>query len=722
METFQYERAVICFSKAITLQPDQTQLYVGQAEAYLQLCDFQSALVCYRKASVLEPRPYRDRLAVIFYLQGQHLLDRCHFAEALEAFSQAAQLKPGCRAYTVRSLVCLTAAGHHTEALQLVNDWMASDSLTSDLYVLRARLHKRLHQDVRSALALNPSCPEAGALLQQLRRAAERARQKAVDRAVVGQLPEALCMINVALDNCPRDAQLYLFRGILYRRLKDFIAAIEDLVQAVELSGEEEEEVRGQVDAVRDSEDRRASLEEQVGFQLVLTYNDFAVELFGRGQFAEATLLLNKAIEEEKDQPGLYLNRGDYQQAEEMMSPDDPDVRLRLAVLHNTLGLFCFQGGRFQEAADMFSLALQYNPRAAQYYENRSKAFRKLMNTDGARRDLICLLVLDPTNEELPPMLMSLFPGCSAANVLSGPEGRAVRAQLMETEQQRLNETLQRLSLTDVSAESPSGEKLKLPGNEERIQMMVKNLQQAVESGHNSIQPPRTTQRAQRDPASPAGPSESSRTQRVQRDPASPTRPNKSSRTQRVQRDPASPTGPSEPSGTQRVQRDPASPTGPNKTNRSQQAQRDPTSPTGTSESNGTQRVQRDPTRPTGTSESNRNERVQQEPASPAGPSESNGTQRVQRDPTSPTGTSESNGTQQVQQEPASPTGTSESNRNQRVQQDPTSPAGPNKSNRNQQVRQDPTKPTGPSKPSGTQQVQQDPASPAGPSESSRIQ
>lgn len=35
----------------------------------------------------------------------------------------------------------------------------------------------------------------------------------------------------------------------------------------------------------------------------------------------------------------------DYRQAEEMMSPDDPAVRLRLAVLHNTLGSFDFQQG-----------------------------------------------------------------------------------------------------------------------------------------------------------------------------------------------------------------------------------------------------------------------------------------------------------------------------------------------------------------------------------------
>lgn len=35
----------------------------------------------------------------------------------------------------------------------------------------------------------------------------------------------------------------------------------------------------------------------------------------------------------------------DYQQAEEMMSPNDPTVRLRLAVVHNTLGSLSFQEG-----------------------------------------------------------------------------------------------------------------------------------------------------------------------------------------------------------------------------------------------------------------------------------------------------------------------------------------------------------------------------------------
>lgn len=44
--------------------------------------------------------------------------------------------------------------------------------------------------------------------------------------------------------------------------------------------------------------------------QLVLTYNDFAMECFKRRHFESAALLLNKAIKEEKKEKGLYLNRG----------------------------------------------------------------------------------------------------------------------------------------------------------------------------------------------------------------------------------------------------------------------------------------------------------------------------------------------------------------------------------------------------------------------------
>ncbi|TKS78190.1 Tetratricopeptide repeat protein 16 [Collichthys lucidus] len=473
----QIEKAVICFSKAITLQPEQTRLHVSQAEAYLQLCDFQSAAACYKQARLLEPGAFSDRLAFIYYLQGQCLFDQGLFLDAVEAFRKAAEVKPGCSAYRIRSLACLTAAGHHSDCLKLLNDCIASDGPTSDYYIFRARLHKLLHQtskcyqDVKLALALSPTCPNARAMLLQLQEASEYARQKAVDRALAGHLPEALNMINIALQNSPEDERLYLFRGTLYRRLKDFTAAIEDLVQAVELSEKQER------------------------------------ECFSRGLYAEATLLLNKAIEEEKGQAGLYLNRGDcffkqgdwsfaladYQQAEEMMQPNDPAVRLRSAVLHNTLGSFCFQDGRFSEAADMFSLAIQHNPEVSQYYENRLKASRKVSNLEQARQDLICMLILDSTNEEVLPLLMNLFPGCSVSNILSSPAGQAVRVQLMDTiqacrssssDQQKLTEQLQKMTLTNETTEpqaeesSEAEKELKLCVNQQEMQITLKSLLQ----------------------------------------------------------------------------------------------------------------------------------------------------------------------------------------------------------------------------------------------------
>ncbi|CAG5917533.1 unnamed protein product [Menidia menidia] len=470
----QYEKAIVCFQKAVALQPEQVLghrvhvsagLYVSQAEAFLQLCDFQSAAAAYKQACDLQPGVFCPRLAFVYYLQGQCFLDQGLFDEALRAFSRAAEVKPSCRAYESRRLACLLAAGRLTDCLELL-DGCISRSPTADLYVLRARLHKQLGQDAEAALGLSPACSDAAALLQQLLDAGEDARQQAVGRALSGQLHQALCLINVALELRPKDARLYLFRGTLFRRLKEFTAAIEDLIQTLELS----------------EEDKSSSVHQEAPFQLVLTYNDFAVQCFGRGLYEEAIRLLNKAIEREKSLAGLYLNRGDcffqqrdwcyaladYLQAEEMQ-PDEPAVRRRLAVTHNTLGTFCFQDGHFQDAVDEFSLAIRYNPTVSRYYESRSKAFRKLLRLRGAREDFICMLILDPSNEEVPPMLMNLFPGSSVSDVLDSPKGRAIRAKLTDTIQtwssshpERLSKSFQNMSVTNNNAASQSEAEMEL--------------------------------------------------------------------------------------------------------------------------------------------------------------------------------------------------------------------------------------------------------------------
>lgn len=93
-------------------------------------------------------------------------------------------------------------------------------------------------------------------------------------------------------------------RGTLRRRLEDFTAAIEDLVSAIELS----ESVRE--DALGERQEGSEKLREEAHAQLVLTYNDFAVHCFSRGFYTEASMLLSKAIEDQRDESGLFINRG----------------------------------------------------------------------------------------------------------------------------------------------------------------------------------------------------------------------------------------------------------------------------------------------------------------------------------------------------------------------------------------------------------------------------
>ena len=74
----------------------------------------------------------------------------------------------------------------------------------------------------------------------------------------------------------------------------DFNAAIDDYLLALDKTDHNEE----------------SSLYIDTQRQLLLTYNDFAVECFSKNFFEEAIILLNKAIKGEKAEKGLYINRG----------------------------------------------------------------------------------------------------------------------------------------------------------------------------------------------------------------------------------------------------------------------------------------------------------------------------------------------------------------------------------------------------------------------------
>nr|XP_020730576.1 tetratricopeptide repeat protein 16 isoform X2 [Odocoileus virginianus texanus] len=414
------------------------EFYALRAEAYIQLCDFSSAAQNLRKACYSQPEnnDYLERLALVLYLKGQCLFEQCAFLDALTVFSQASELQPEKVCFRYRCLACLLALKKHRECLSFVTKEVKQGTTNADVYILRARLYNFFqkpnlcYQDLHSALLLDPKHPQAKVLLRVMVGQAQQARQDSGVLAVQGKLQHALHCINCAIENNPLDPSFFVFRGTLYRRLQDFDLAVEDFLKALDMMSEHQEE-----------------LVQQAQRQLLLAYNDFAVRCYLQGAYQESVLLLSKALKDEQQEKGLYINRGDcffqlgnltfaeadYQQAL-ALSPKDEGAHLRMGLLQEKLGFCEHRSRQFQKAENHFSIAIQHNPRKPQYYLYRARSRQLMQNIFGARQDVATVLLLDPKQPKLLPMMTNLFPGMSVEEVLSSQVANLARLQLERVE------------------------------------------------------------------------------------------------------------------------------------------------------------------------------------------------------------------------------------------------------------------------------------------------
>ena len=106
-------KCISLLTKAISLKPTECKYYTERGEKFLQLCDFQSAILNYKKACILDPDndEYYSRLASIYYIKGQCLFDCKNYSDALECFSRAAEMKPDVIGYHTRRWVGLVFEG-----------------------------------------------------------------------------------------------------------------------------------------------------------------------------------------------------------------------------------------------------------------------------------------------------------------------------------------------------------------------------------------------------------------------------------------------------------------------------------------------------------------------------------------------------------------------------------------------------------------------------------
>ncbi|XP_036117472.1 tetratricopeptide repeat protein 16 [Molossus molossus] len=446
LEQEDWELAVLFFSRALHLDSQLVDFYALRAEAYIQLCDFSSAIQNLRRAYAFQPEntTFLKRLTLVLYLQGQCLFEQHAYLDALNVFSQAFELQPDKPCFRYRCMACLLALQRHHDCLLLVTKEVKHGTTNADIHIFRARLYNFLqkpnlcYQDLHSALLLDPKHPQARSLLKIMVSQAQKSYQDARILAVQGKLLHALQCVNCAIENNPLDPRLFLFRGTMYRRLREFDAAVEDFLKALDMMTEHQEDMMRQAQR-----------------QLLLTYNDFAVHCYTHGAYQESVLLLNKALKDEQQEKGLYINRGDcffqlghltFAEADYLealaLSPHDEGANLRMGLLQERMGYREHRSKQFSKAESHFSMAIQHTPERAQCYVHRAKSRQLMQNIFGARQDIATALLLDPKQPKLLPLMTNLFPDMSVEEVLGSQVAHLARLQLSQVMKSKLQKSM----------------------------------------------------------------------------------------------------------------------------------------------------------------------------------------------------------------------------------------------------------------------------------------
>ena len=89
------------------MSPDNPTLFILRAEVYLRMCDYNSAIINYKRVCILDPEDKEcfSKLAFVYYLQGQCYYDEQLYLDALECFTRASEMDPENSSYHARRFI-----------------------------------------------------------------------------------------------------------------------------------------------------------------------------------------------------------------------------------------------------------------------------------------------------------------------------------------------------------------------------------------------------------------------------------------------------------------------------------------------------------------------------------------------------------------------------------------------------------------------------------------
>ncbi|KAL3668213.1 hypothetical protein V7S43_007074 [Phytophthora oleae] len=438
-----FDGALQCLTKAIFLRPEHAQLYAKRAQVYWELCDIKSAIANYRKLFAVDPDPpqrIKDQLAALLDLHAYSLLSLGESPNVVLGYlNEAIQLNSLDAVYWLHRAVANIEAGSFEKAVEDVGHCICLNSRDVEYFVLRAKLHWRLHMqekataDIHKAAQLQPDHPEVLGHEQRLLKESQVIYEQARTQLMAHQFQDAIQNLSRATEITPDETKLYLLRASAYRELGEYHMALRDTEKALTCHQHTKRDSKQSQQQHQDpphvpplclSSERDASPQyRDLIKQRSLILNDIGVRFLSQKSYQLAVNAMNQAIRSQMElaelsreqfaSPQHFLNRGDayrglgnfqaaladYHHALELL-PGDQNIQSRVALVHYQFGVQLFNKAQFDKAEVEFSSAIEHDSNVPSYYVRRGDAARYLEKHQAACEDYQQALRLSPSDTD----------------------------------------------------------------------------------------------------------------------------------------------------------------------------------------------------------------------------------------------------------------------------------------------------------------------------------
>jgi tetratricopeptide (TPR) repeat protein len=381
--------------------PDDPRIYSLFCNAFVQLGDISSAIAHAKHAHNLQKdvsgdSSYLPQLVNAICLRGHMLAAMTWNADAERCFDEASHVAPKHAAPHAHRAVYLMqrkdldkAQAQFEAALAIDGSHIMALVGLTHLYFIKGEPKKAL-LCYKTLVNVDPDSVEAAALGDRVEAYREEVKDTVNGMLIRNAYDEAVLLLTRTLDIFADDAELYYKRGICFRYIHEYQAAVQDLLHAVKLHG---------------------GVFDKAEVQLGRALNDIGMQLATEGRFADGLPYFTEALKWDCI-PEYHVNRADcfhrsgndteaYHDLVRAVELDHSHVvaLFRLSQLHCEWATAAFNSGRFSEAVEEFSKAIKYHNRVPVYYLSRARCYQTVNEPTRALEDMARCVALEPDNK-----------------------------------------------------------------------------------------------------------------------------------------------------------------------------------------------------------------------------------------------------------------------------------------------------------------------------------